>query len=203
MNDEITEGRLLTLGEIAELVNMEEVVIQKRSQKHKKKPFIREITEVVVLAVIAAIFLKTFIVEMYWVPSESMVPTIVVKDRVVVTKFNYWFREPEHGEVVVFKSPTEENKNLIKRLIGVPGDTVEFKDNALYINGEKVDEPYLSEEAFSVDYGPIILPEKMYFMCGDNRQHSLDSRSWGFVSEDLLIGKGVAVYWPVQHANWL
>lgn len=203
MNDEITEGRLLTLGEIAELVNMEEVVIQKRSQKHKKKPFIREITEVVVLAVIAAIFFKTFIVEMYWVPSESMVPTIVVKDRVVVTKFNYWFREPEHGEVVVFKSPTEENKNLIKRLIGVPGDTVEFKDNALYINGEKVDEPYLSEEAFSVDYGPIILPEKMYFMCGDNRQHSLDSRSWGFVSEDLLIGKGVAVYWPVQHANWL
>lgn len=203
MNDEITEGRLLTPGEIAELVNAEEVVIQKRSQKHKKKPFFREITEVVVLAVIAAIFLKTFIIEMYWVPSESMVPTIVVKDRVVVTKFNYWFREPEHGEVVVFQSPTEENKNLIKRLIGVPGDTVEFKDNSLYINGEKVDEPYLSDEAFSVDYGPITLPEKMYFMCGDNRQHSLDSRSWGFVSEDLLIGKGVAVYWPVQHANWL
>ena len=194
---------MLSVREISERVNASAIETPKRTKKRRKKPFIWEALEVIVIAVVMAIVLKAFIVEMYWVPSESMVPTIMVKDHVVVTKFNYWLREPERGEIVVFESPVEKNKNLIKRLIGVPGDTIEFKDNVLYINGEQVQEDYLSDEVFTADYGPIIVPEEMYFMCGDNRQRSYDSRSWGFVSKEQIIGKGVAIYWPIKHLTWL
>ena len=193
------DNTMLSVREISERVNASAIETPKRTKKRRKKPFIWEALEVIVIAVVMAIVLKAFIVEMYWVPSESMVPTIMVKDHVVVTKFNYWLREPERGEIVVFESPVEKNKNLIKRLIGVPGDTIEFKDNVLYINGEQVQEDYLSDEVFTADYGPIIVPEEMYFMCGDNRQRSYDSRSWGFVSKEQIIGKGVAIYWPIKH----
>ena len=193
------DNTMLSVREISERVNASAIETPKRTKKRRKKPFIWEALEVIVIAVVMAIVLKAFIVEMYWVPSESMVPTIMVKDHVVVTKFNYWLREPERGEIVVFESPVEKNKNLIKRLIGVPGDTIEFKDNVLYINGEQVQEDYLSDEVFTADYGPIIVPEEMYFMCGDNRQRSYDSRSWGFVSKEQSIGQGVAIYWPIKH----
>lgn len=197
------DNTMLSVREISERVNASAIETPKRTKKRRKKPFIWEALEVIVIAVVMAIVLKAFIVEMYWVPSESMVPTIMVKDHVVVTKFNYWLREPERGEIVVFESPVEKNKNLIKRLIGVPGDTIEFKDNVLYINGEQVQEDYLSDEVFTADYGPITVPEEMYFMCGDNRQRSYDSRSWGFVSKEQIIGKGVAIYWPIKHLTWL
>ena len=197
------DNTMLSVREISERVNASAIETPKRTKKRRKKPFIWEALEVIVIAVVMAIVLKAFIVEMYWVPSESMVPTIMVKDHVVVTKFNYWLREPERGEIVVFESPVEKNKHLIKRLIGVPGDTIEFKDNVLYINGEQVQEDYLYDEVFTADYGPIIVPEEMYFMCGDNRQRSYDSRSWGFVSKEQIIGKGVAIYWPIKHLTWL
>ena len=203
MSEWDVEYELLSVHEISELVNNSETVTPKRSAKRKKRPFLLDVLEVVIVAVVMAFVLKSFVVEMYWVPSESMVPTIMVKDRVVVTKFNYWFREPEHGEIVVFESPVEEKKNLIKRLIGVPGDTIEFKDNTLYLNGQLYTEDYLSEEVFTGDFGPITIPEGMYFMCGDNRQNSYDSRSWGLVSQEQLIGKGVAIYWPFGHLTWL
>ena len=106
-------------------------------------------------------------------------------------------------EVCKYGPLLEKNKNLIKRLIGVPGDTIEFKNNVLYINGQQTAEDYLSDEVFTADYGPLTVPEDMYFMCGDNRQYSSDSRSWGLVSKEQLIGKGVAIYWPIKDLTWL
>ena len=203
MAEKNLEKDMLSVREISELVNETAVKVPKRAEKRKKRPFILDVLEVVIVAVVMAIALKAFVVEMYWVPSESMVPTIMVKDHVIVTKFNYWFREPQRGEIMVFESPVEKNKNLIKRLIGVPGDTIEFKDNVLYINGQQTAEDYLSDEVFTADYGPLTVPEDMYFMCGDNRQYSSDSRSWGLVSKEQLIGKGVAIYWPIKDLTWL
>ena len=203
MTEHNMENELLSVREITEQAHEGEIKTPKRSKTGKKRPFIIEALEVIVIAVVMAFVLKAFVVEMYWVPSESMVPTIVVKDHVMVTKFNYWLRDPERGEIIVFESPVEKNKNLIKRLIGVPGDTIEFKDNVLYINGQQIEEDYLSDEVYTADYGPTTVPDDMYFMCGDNRQSSWDSRSWGFVSKEQLIGKGVAIYWPLKHLTWL
>lgn len=177
--------------------------IPKRADKNKKRPFIWEVIEVLVIAIVLSAVLKTFVVEMYWVPSESMVPTIMVGDHVVVTKFSYHIHEPEHGDIVVFASPIEKNKNLIKRLIGVPGDSIEFRDNTLYRNGQPVAEDYLAEGVFTADFGPVVVPENMYFFCGDNRQNSSDSRSWGLVGHERLIGKGIGIYWPLGRLHWL
>lgn len=99
------DNTLLSVREISERVNDSEIETPKRAKKQRKRPFILEALEVIVIAVVMAVVLKAFVVEMYWVPSESMVPTIMVKDHVVVTKFNYWLREPERGEIVVFESP--------------------------------------------------------------------------------------------------
>ncbi len=165
-------------------------------QEKKKKSAVREMVEVIVIALALAFFIKTFVAGNYWIPSESMVPTIEVNDKVIVTNFSYWVGEPQRGDVIVFKYPNDTKKDYIKRCIGLPGETVELKDSKLYINGELVEEPYLPEGLEFDDYGPITVPEGNYFMCGDNRNHSADSRSWGFLPEELIIGKAQVIYWP-------
>lgn len=164
----------------------------------KKKSEIREIIEAVIIALVVTLLIRGFIVDIFRIPTPSMVPTIQVEDRVVVTRFSYWFNEPERGDVIVFKYPNDTKVDYIKRLIGLPGETVEFRDNQLYINGQLIDEPYLSEKTITNDFGPVEVPAGCYFMCGDNRQNSSDSRAWGFVERDLLIGKGQFIYWPLD-----
>ena len=173
---------------------------QVQENEKKKKSAIRETVEIFAVALALAILIKTFIVGNYWVPSGSMLPTIEINDKVVVTNFSYWFDGPERGDVVVFHYPLDTKKDYIKRCIGLPGETVEFKDSCLYINGVLVDEPYLPEELEFEDYGPVTVPENSYFMCGDNRNHSADSRVWGFLPDDLIIGKAQVIYWPF--ARW-
>lgn len=172
-----------------------------RNKKEKKqKSAVRELLEVVVVALALAVFIKTCIAGNYWIPSASMEPTIETNDKVIVTHFSYWFQEPQRGDVIVFKYPEDPKKDYIKRCIGLPGETVEFKDSCLYINGVLVDEPYLPEELEFEDYGPVTVPENSYFMCGDNRNHSADSRVWGFLPDELIIGKAQVIYWPF--ARW-
>lgn len=175
----------------------DESALPSRRDRHKKeKSSLREMIEVVVVALVLAVLIKTFVVGTFWIPSESMVPTIEVNDKVIVTNFTYWFDGPQRGEVVVFHYPENPKKDFIKRCVGLPGETLEFKDSKLYINGELVEEPYLPVGLEFEDYGPVQIPEDAYFMCGDNRNYSSDSRVWGFVDRKLIIGKAQVIYWP-------
>lgn len=176
---------------------------EKQVKPKKEKSAIREIVEAVVIALVLTVAIRGLIVDIFRIPSPSMVPTIEVGDRVVVTRFSYWFDGPKRGDVVVFKYPNNEKVDYIKRVIGLPGETVAFWDNNLYINDTWVAEDYLPEGTITNDFGPIEVPENCYFMCGDNRQNSSDSRSWGFVDKRLLIGKGQLIYWPIGHIGGL
>lgn len=184
--------------------------LPKRSEKNKKKekPFWVEVIEIVVIAAVLAITLRTFVVESFWVPSGSMLPTIQLNDRVWVTKFSYKIGEPERGDVVVFHPPSaahadEKEKYYIKRLIGLPGETVEFKDNHLYINGELIEEDYLENDVYTEDFGPFTVGEDSYFFCGDNRTGSYDSRAWGDVERKDLVGHAQCIYWPFSRIGGL
>lgn len=184
--------------------------LPKRSEKNKKKekPFWVEVVEIVVIAAVLAFTLRTFVIESFWVPSGSMLPTIQLNDRVWVTKFSYKIGEPERGDVVVFRPPSaahadENEKYYIKRLIGLPGETVEFKDNHLYINGEPVAEDYLGDDVYTEDFGPFKVGENSYFFCGDNRSGSYDSRAWGDVEKDNLVGHAQCIYWPLSRMGGL
>ena len=181
----------------------EEATLSRRDKNKKKKSSLREMVEVIVTALVLAFLIKTFVVGNFWIPSESMVPTIEVNDKVIVTNFSYWFEGPKRGDVVVFRYPLDTKKDYIKRCIGLPGETVEFRDSKLYVNGQLVEEPYLPEGLVFEDYGPIEVPEGQYFMCGDNRNHSSDSRVWGFVEKRLIIGKAQVIYWPFDRWSTL
>ncbi len=181
----------------------EEENMSRRDKNKKKKSSLREMVEVIVTALVLAFLIKTFVVGNFWIPSESMVPTIEVNDKVIVTNFSYWFEGPERGDVIVFRYPLDTKKDYIKRCIGLPGETIEFQDSKLYVNGQMVEEPYLPEGLVFEDYGPIEVPEGQYFMCGDNRNHSSDSRVWGFVEKRLIIGKAQVIYWPFDRWSTL
>lgn len=173
---------------------------KKNDAKKKKKSELRETVEIVIAAIVVALLVKIFVVGNYWIPSESMLPTIEVHDKVVVTNFSYWTHGPERGDVVVFHYPLNTKKDYIKRCIGEPGEVIEFKDSKLYVNGVLTEEPYLPEGLEFEDFGPVVVPENSYFMCGDNRNHSSDSRSWGFVGKEHIVGKARIIYWPF--ARW-
>jgi len=159
---------------------------------------IKEILESVVIAIILALIIRAFLFQFFWIPSRSMEPTLLINDRIVVTRFSYWFHEPQRGDVVVFKYPLETKKDYVKRLIGLPGEKIQIKNSQLYINDMLIEEPYLPEGLKFADFGPVEVPEGEYFMLGDNRNNSSDSRVWGFVKEDLLIGKAQVIYWPLS-----
>jgi len=171
---------------------------KKKDTNEKEKTTVWELVQVVVIALALAFLIKTFVVGNFWIPSESMVPTVEINDKVVVTNFSYWFSAPQRGDVVVFKYPLDTKKDYIKRCIGLPGETVEFRDSRLYVDGQLVEEPYLPEGLEFEDFGPVQVPEGEYFMCGDNRNYSADSRAWGFVERKLIIGKARVIYWPIE-----
>jgi len=159
---------------------------------------IREILESVVIAIILALIIRAFLFQFFWIPSRSMEPALLINDRIIVTRFSYWLQEPQRGDVVVFKYPLETKKDYVKRLIGLPGEKIQVIDNKLYINDKLIEEPYLPQGIKTSDFGPIEVPQDRYFMMGDNRNNSSDSRVWGFVLDDLLIGKAQVIYWPVS-----
>jgi signal peptidase I len=182
------------------------------SEKKKKRSLIREYVEAIGTAFILALIVMTFVVQAFKIPSGSMIPTLSVGDHIFVLKFMYGVKipfsdtilfhtwAPKRGDVVVFKYPREEKTDFIKRLIGEPGDTIEVKNKQLYINGEPVKEPYIIHTDSNIiperdNFGPVTVPEGKYFMMGDNRDQSLDSRFWGFVSENKLKGKAALIYW--------
>jgi len=171
------------------------------SSETRNRPFYREIMESVVIAVMLAVVIRLFILEPFYIPSGSMEPTLKEFDRIIVSKVNYRFQEPKRGDVVVFKYPLDPKRNFVKRLIAVGGETVAIRNSRLYINGQLVPEDYLPQGLRFADFGPKEVPEGSYFMLGDNRNNSDDSRVWGFLPKDLIVGKAILIYWPPGRAG--
>lgn len=167
----------------------------------KQLSSLRELIESIAIAVILAVIIRMFIIEPFYIPSGSMEPTLQINDRIIVNKLAYNFGEPERGDIVVFKYPKDPSRNFVKRLIAKPGEVVELRDSKLYINGKLIEEDYLPEGMEYVDYGPLKVPEGEYFMLGDNRNFSEDSRFWGTLPEDNIIGKAVLIYWPINRVG--
>ncbi len=165
---------------------------------------------VILLIAFALVFglVRPFILEAFYIPSESMVPTLEVGDRVFVNKFVYRFSEPERGDIVVFESKGADDEDLIKRVIALPGDHVALYHGELYVNFQHLDEPYVqtpyTENVFSDDaLGALTVPEGKILVLGDNRAHSRDSRFFGPVSMDTIEGEAFAIFWPLSHIGLL
>ncbi len=170
---------------------------QQRKER-KKKPLYREILESIVIAVILALIIRTFAFEPFYIPSGSMEPTLQINDEILVNKFGHHIWEFQRGDILVFKYPENPEIDYVKRLIGLPGEKVELKDSKLYINDQEVAEDYLPEGLKFDDYGPVEVPEGHYLMLGDNRNNSEDSRYWGCLPEDNVIGKAMFIFWPLD-----
>jgi len=177
---------------------------------------LKEYSEALIIALILALIIRTFIIQAFKIPSGSMLETLQIGDRLFVTKFAYDIKvpftgfslfspaDPQHGDVVVFRYPQDPSKDFIKRVAGLPGDTVEVRGHVLFRNGQPVDEPHLvlHPGATKMDFGPQTVPENMYFMLGDNRYNSHDSRFWGFVDRTQLRGQAWRIYWSAS-PHWL
>ncbi|MDH3682683.1 MAG: signal peptidase I [Acidimicrobiia bacterium] len=161
---------------------------------------------VLVGAVLVALLLRASLFQAFWIPSESMETTLLTNDRVLVNKLSYRLHDIHRGDVVVFTRPDQEPgeiRDLIKRVIGLPGETVEARDNSIYINGQRLHEPYLDEGIVTADFGPTVVPEGEVFVMGDNRADSYDSRWFGTVTEDQVIGRAFVLFWPVNRVSSL
>ncbi len=173
-----------------------------RKKEEKKSTWKRELMEwiiVIEVAIVFAVILNQFIIVNASIPTASMETTIMTGDRVFGNRLAYMKEEPERGDIVMFKFPDDERQLFIKRIIGMPGETLEMKDGRIYIDGSEtpIEEPYLNVVPVG-DYGPIAIPEDAYFMMGDNRNNSADSRYWSntFVYRDKIVGKAVLKYFP-------
>ncbi len=155
-----------------------------------------EVVFIVGAAFILALLIQQFVVKPFYIPSESMEPTLERGDRVLVSRFVYWFREPQRGDVIVFHPPIAPEEDYIKRVVAVGGDHVEVKDGDLYVNGEAQVEPYLKEDLIEGAFPEEVIPDGFVFAMGDNRNRSGDSRVFGPVKLDSIIGDGFLVYWP-------
>lgn len=156
----------------------------------------------ILLAIAIAIFIVIFVVQPVKVEGTSMQPQLSDQDRIFVNRFIYRFKEIGRGDVVVFWYPKDRSKSFIKRIIGVPGDSVEIRRGTVFINGELIEEPYLKREFRDFQsYKKVIVPDGKYFVLGDHRNSSNDSRSWGFVDEPLIYGKAIFSYWPFSHVG--
>ena len=161
---------------------------------------------IILLVAFALVFglVRPFIVEAFYIPSESMMPTLEVGDRVFVNKFIYRFAEPERGDIVVFESIEGSEQDLIKRVVAVPGDTVAVQNGVLFVNGQPQEEPYVND-AFPDGsfFGPTTVPEDSVFVMGDNRGNSRDSRFFGPVSISNVEGEAFMTFWPPSHVDLL
>ena len=187
-----------------------------------KKSTIREYFEAIVTAVILALFVRTWVVQAFKIPTGSMENNLLIGDHLLVNKFVFSpaptsferlilpVRDVRRGDIIVFKFPNEPERDFIKRVIGLPGETVELRDKKMYINGQPLDEPYVhyieathaASEVTSFDlrerYGPVTVPPDEFFVMGDNRDNSQDSRYWGTLKRSYIKGKAVLIYWSYE-----
>jgi signal peptidase I len=199
-------------------------------EHHKKHSFWRELPVLVVVAFAVALLLKTFVIQAFFIPSASMFPTLEEGDRVLVEKISYAFGSASRGDVIVFEReigdgevveegqwwekvadsfrglfgfPTGTTQDFIKRVIAVGGDTVEGRPEGVYVNGELVDEPYLEEGTGTAEFAPVVVPDGQVFVMGDNRGNSDDSRNFGAIGEDRIVGHAFVLIWPPAELDTL
>lgn len=181
----------------------------------RKKPKFLETIETIIIALVLAIFIRATVAEARFIPSESMVPTLLINDRLVVEKVSNYTGSTKRGEILVFYPPFEgdqsdkvtsralrwlgftKNVAYIKRVIGLPGESIEVRNQTVYINGKPLEEDYIKEKPM-YEYGPIKLKENELFMMGDNRNNSMDSHVWGPLPTKNIIGHAVVRFWPPQ-----
>ncbi|MCL4486128.1 MAG: signal peptidase I [Nitrospirae bacterium] len=191
----------------------DEPKITKAEIAPRKKGLVRELSEGLLTAFIIAAVLKLFIVQAFRIPSGSMIPTLLVGDQILVSKLAYGVKNPFHdrylfrtghprrGDVIVFKYPKDETKDFIKRVVGIPGDRIRIVKKQLYVNDQLQKEPYIQTLDPSVtdevprDNFETVVPPHSYFVMGDNRDDSYDSRFWGFVKSRKIVGRAVLIYW--------
>lgn len=162
--------------------------------------WLRDWIETLAISAILTTFILTFVGRSCIVVGSSMEPTLHTGERLMVERVSVHLNNLEKGDIVVFEQDWS-NEALIKRLIGIPGDCIEIRDTKLWLNGEILDEPYLSEPIYE-DYGPVWVPEDTFFVLGDNRNNSNDSRgSVGFLAKELLIGRALVRFWPITKAT--
>ena len=168
-----------------------------------KKKIIVENIKSLFIAFLLAMFIRTFFVQAFKIPSSSMFPTLKVGDRLLANKLVYKFREPERGEIIIFKYPLSPRKDFVKRLIALQGEEVKIMDGKIFIDGKPVKNTLIENRYYynSGLYGaefPAKVPENCYYVLGDNSANSKDSRYWGFVPKKNLVGKPLFVYWPLN-----
>lgn len=185
--------------------------------KKRIKTEVKEFIEAAVFAAFIALFIiRPFIIQTFKIPTGSMRPTLIERDLILVNKFIYGpkvpftdlrlpgLRQPVRGDVIVFIYPEDRRKFFIKRLVGLPGETVEIREGTLYINGKPLLDTvfnkfyYYNRGEFAEDGKKIVVPEDSYFVLGDNSGSSLDSRFWGFVPKSNVLGKAIFIYFPVH-----
>jgi signal peptidase I len=194
----------------------------------KRKSVVREYAEAIAIAILLALVIRTLIVQAFTIPSGSMMDTLLVGDYILVNKFLYgpevpltdWrlpgLRQPARGDIIVFKYPQDEKRDFIKRIVAGPGEQVAIRGQQVIVNGRPLAEPYVKRAPPSVPaagaptycgyaYGcePTVVPSDSYFVMGDNRDNSQDSRYWGFVKRDKIKGKAFLIYWSWDSdRNW-
>jgi signal peptidase I len=180
------------------------------------KSKLREYVEAILLAIVIAFFIRTFVIQAYKIPSGSMKPTLLIGDHILVSKFNYGIKlpfirstlipvgTPKRGDIVVFIYPEDRSKDFIKRVIGLSGDTIEVRDKKVFVNGQPMNDPHgVHSDSLVIpgavqprdNFGPVKVPEGSLFVMGDNRDESYDSRFWGFVDLKDVLGKALIIYW--------
>jgi signal peptidase I len=195
----------------------------------RRKSILREYVEAIAIAILLALVIRTLIVQAFTIPSGSMMDTLLVGDYILVNKFLYGpevpltdyrlpaLRPPARGDIIVFKYPQDEKRDFIKRIIGTPGDTVQVRGQQVFINGKPLDESYTRRNpsplphpatptfcGYAYACEPLIVPPDSYFVMGDNRDNSQDSRYWGFVKRDKIKGKAFLIYWSWDSdRHWL
>jgi len=170
-----------------------------KNAKSKKKSALREIIETVIWALLIAMVVRYFLVEGFYIPSSSMVPTLVPGERVLVAKFCYRFTQPQRGDVIVFRYPMDKKKNLIKRVVGLPGEIIRIENGMIYVNGVQIKGDKFGRTYYDVGFygeGEHVVPDDSYFVLGDNSRNSDDSRFWGYVPRKNILGRAFLIYWP-------
>jgi signal peptidase I len=196
--------------------------------QRRRKSLVREYGEAIVIAILLALVIRTLVVQAFTIPSGSMMDTLLVGDYILVNKFLYgaeipvvdWrvpgLRQPRRGDIIVFKYPQDEKRDFIKRIVGTPGDEVLIRGHDVYVNGRHLTEPYVKQSnlpqshagqaycGYAYGCERTIVPPNSYFVMGDNRDNSQDSRYWGFVRREKIKGKAFLTYWSWDgDRHWL
>ena len=184
-------------NELQEKADLETKVEEPKKTSTKILEEVISWAKVIIVALVLSLILNKFVFFNFTVPTESMEKTIMVDNRIMSLRCAYLFSDPKRGDIIVFPFPDNPDETYIKRVIGLPGETIEGKDGLVYINGEPLTEDYVSSE-MEEDFGPYVIPEDSYFVLGDNRYVSLDARYWDnkFVKRDDIISKAILRFYP-------